>query len=1120
MKLKNIFILLLSVLSLSAVSCVKEHYQWNPKERNVGTEVLDVNADELAFLPRGGKLNFTVNASYDGHISADEWISVSALEFPGDRSTYTVIISADPNKTGADRSGKVVIRTASLTHEITVTQPEYSRPDSPESIGSADDLVYWLSTCAPYCESDETMTLTKDIDMSGVDNLTPAESFAGTFDGNGHRITNWNSSVPLFVKNTGKITNLTVTSSCKFTISTATEDLYFAPFARQNYGQISSCTNEADILYNAESPAGKTYIAGIACYNYEEGSISNCINRGNIEFRPGMTAGNVFVGGIISYGYGPVADCENYGAITMAPLSATADYYYVGGISPRQVSGKISGCINHKKAKIYANECTPSKGYIGGILGFHDAASECTDCENYGDIECLFQKEAYIAGLMGWQAKVSDNDFTLFENSIVNCHITAYTAGKGKNGGNPCNSAGLVVGRYAGQSNAKVCNIGSAENPVKVSGSITGIQSGSTVTATSKDFGEVASGDGSGTSINGAASVWQIINAVYEVVGDGQTGDPEEIIINTGSFSLDVPAEGGEQSFNVKVNYEGTVSTEADWLTLSETTIPADKSMHEVTVTAAANEHTYTRTGEIVISMPMGTREVITVRQAGNPNAPESLEFDIDPSETMTLDPSGAEAAVFNVTANYDAAVSSDADWLTFDPETVTGDEQAHKVSVTALKNDTGADRTAVVTVTLPKGLAKSFTVSQKKFTIVPLSEIGTKDQFLEFVKYASNPEIYPDGFTSKITKDIDLSGVVLDPISDFIGILDGDGHRIKNWNSGAPLFIQTSGNSIVRNLVIDSSCKFDVSPEYAAKWGIFVGSAGPADGTDKCRIVNCINYAPIVMSQPNTAQAFIAVMAGRTGTGSLVDNCVNHGSIDISPAASITEELRAGGIVGSSNGSITNCKNDGPVSICPQDIVAKVYAGGIASNTGSQPVENCTNTSKGKITVNAAAFSGSKDGYVGGITGYNVNSNLFACKNFGDILISANFDKMRAGGLLGFQTGRKEHFTILENCVVNCNVTGAYASLGGNGSTTPLNACGLVIGRFGGQGNTYVCTAGTAEKPVKVAGSVSMIGGSTVEATAETYTNLITGAGSKNSLCGGSTTQVFNVIYESTTKE
>ena len=38
-------------------------------------------------------------------------MTLSAKEFPGDGTTYTIIISADPNKTEADRGGTVIIKT-------------------------------------------------------------------------------------------------------------------------------------------------------------------------------------------------------------------------------------------------------------------------------------------------------------------------------------------------------------------------------------------------------------------------------------------------------------------------------------------------------------------------------------------------------------------------------------------------------------------------------------------------------------------------------------------------------------------------------------------------------------------------------------------------------------------------------------------------------------------------------------------------------------------------------------------------------------------------------------------------------------------------------------------------
>lgn len=183
--------------------------------------------------------------------------------------------------------------------------------------------------------------------------------------------------------------------------------------------------------------------------------------------------------------------------------------------------------------------------------------------------------------------------------------------------------------------------------------------------------------------------------------------------------------------------------------------------------------------------------------------------------------------------------------------------------------------------------------------------------------------------------------------------------------------------------------------------------------------------------------------------------------------------------------------------------------------------MENCVNTVNGKVTVLPDSFTSSKDGYVGGITGYNGGANIKNSRNFGDVRINCNLDKVRVGGLLGFQSTQKKSMVTLENCVVNCDVTGIFASKGGNGSTTPLNSCGLVVGRFGGQGNTTnVINIGTVENPVKVSGSVTVYEGETVTADADNYTNLLTGAGSKTSLCGGSTTQMLNVKFEIVTKE
>ena len=1121
MKIFNIIKICLPALLFAFGSCTEEMSPWEQRQRNTGTETLDVNADELAFLPRGGKLNFTVNATYDGSVTADDWMTLSAKEFPGDGTTYTIIISADPNKTEADRGGTVIIKTPSLTHTITVTQPVYSRPDAPESIASAEDLVYWLETCAPYYEQDESITLSKDIDMTDVENLVPAETFAGTFDGQGHKIMNWKSKgQPLFVKNNGKITDVTIDASCSFTLQSSAEDIYFGPFAMHNYGQITNCRNNAAISVPDDASVNKVYVGGITAYNYEEGSVSGCINTGEMVFRPLKADGNIFLGGVTAYGMGSVSDSENYGRFVLEPQPETVQNYFIGGISARQAKGVISGCTNHKEATITTNASKPSNGYIGGLVGYHDGSSDINTSKNFADIYCGYAKASYVGGLMGWQTKVSDQDFTLFQDCAVNSHITAYTKGKGTNGNNPCLSAGLVVGRFAGQANAKVCTLGTPDRPISVAGSITSLETGETVVASEKDFGVLTSGDGSGTSANGAGSIWQIINGIYKVTGDGQTGDPEEIFIRMDGYRLDVPAEGGTVSFGVKVNYNSTVTTDADWLEVAEGTVEAG-SVQEITVTAGMNDRSSEREGNVIVSMPLGTREVVTIRQAGNTKLEESLVLGPETENAIILDPSGTEPASFTVTANYDAEVTSSESWLSFSPSTVPGDEKPHTVTINAAMNDSGAPRVATVTVTLPKGLSKSFNVSQDRSSLKAITEVSTPEQFVAFIENASNVDLYTDGLVTKLTKDIDLKGISLTPAEDYIGILDGGGHKILNLVSGAPLFIKTSGNAVVRNLTIDKSCVFDVAPEYSLKWGILVGSLGPADATDKCLIENCVNMADITMSKANTAQAFIASMTGRVGTGSVVAGCENHGSVTLSPKEAMTGEIRGAGIAGSVNGAIRDCKNNAPVTISPSDITNKLYAAGVAANVMNIDMENCVNTVNGKVTVLPDSFTSTKDGYVGGLTAYNGGANIKNSRNFGDVHINCNSDKVRAGGLLGFQSTQKKSFVTLENCVVNCDVTGIFASKGGNGSTTPLNSCGLVVGRFGGQGNTTnVIDIGTVDSPVKVFGSVTVHEGETVTATTDNYTNLLTGAGSKTSLCGGSTTQILNVRFENVTKE
>ncbi len=1107
----NRILSLLACLTLCFTACESE-FTWQEHPRNQGEDVLDVDAEELVILARGGKQTFTLNASYDGSIECEDWIKLSSKEFPGDRQTYTIVVSAEANKTGEDRQGTVIVRTPACVHAITIKQEKYERPEMPESISNAEEFVYFFKSCAPVFEADETIKFSADIDMKGITDFVPAEKFVGKIDGDGHCIRNFAATAPLVLLNQGSITNLRFDSSCSFTLPASLS--LFGPFAGENYGQISDCENDAPI-YVYEARSEKLYIGGVTGHNWD-GKISNCVNKGGIYFYCEKSTANVYIGGMAGYSEGSIVDCHNYGPIDCKP-SSMSGAYFVGGMDPRHSVGCVTGCVNHKEASIYIKS-VGVKSYVGGIVGYMAGHPDCRNCANYADIYVGGNTESYVGGLQAWQEKVTDQAFTMFEGSIVNSNITAYTKASGTYGNNPCKSAGLVLGRFSGQADKQVCNFGSASAPIQVSGSVYCLATKTKVVATAKGFGPLVDGDGSATNLNSAGSTWQVFNCEYAVKGDGADDqDPENLIVKTNPVKVNVSDKGGEYSITVKANYQAKVETDVEWIELSDSTIVGDGEEHNVTITVAANPDSQVREGHVTVTLPLGTQESVLFEQAANANIPEALEVSV---ESIAADPAGT-ASTFTVKANYDAEIATEGDWFTLDATSVVGDDVAHTITLSPTKNESGAARVGKITITLPKGLSKEIALSQDVFTFTPKAEIGTVADFLDFVSFAADATLYPADYTVKLTADIDLAGKTLTPIADFLGTFNGQGHCLKNWVSEYPLFAQNKGT--IENLVIDSSCKFTINPTCSTStlyFGTICGNNGP--GTEEAKIIGCTNKADITMTAASTKQAFLAGIAGRTGAASSTEDCVNKGSITVSSTEALAVEYRIAGIAGSCNGACKNCVNDAAISYSPADLSGKgCYVAGVLAYSAKLEVTGCTNTKNGKVAFTPAAYSGTSACYVAGVLGLQNNSNVIsALKNFGDVTASADNDKVYVGGLVGFCKKMSSTFNALTaGSAVNCTVTAVTASADGAASANPLSRAGLVVGSFGGQAAGYVINYGTADDPVKVAGSIRKSGSDAIVLTADNYTNYVCGSASATNLFGGNAEQNVNAIYSAVTE-
>ena len=269
----------------------------------------------------------------------------------------------------------------------TVTEP--AQIDGVYQISTGAELA-WFAQTVNGGALDINAVLTKDIDLAGY-NWTPIGNdkaqYAGTFDGQNHKISNFAIIDEAYASGTGAglfgygknctIQNLTVSGS--ITLSNPDKSVSQA-YAGGVLGGGTTVTlinvhSAVDITINRTKGNwalaggvfgggscnaitncsytgtlnGYQYCAGIAGY-VSSGTISNCFNAGTIN------AANTYAAGIVgSCAPANVIACYNIGAIT-------AGTSYAGGIVGSESSGTISNCFN-------AGTVTVGTNYAGAIAG-------------------------------------------------------------------------------------------------------------------------------------------------------------------------------------------------------------------------------------------------------------------------------------------------------------------------------------------------------------------------------------------------------------------------------------------------------------------------------------------------------------------------------------------------------------------------------------------------------------------------------------------------------------------------------------------------------------------------------------------------------------------------------
>ena len=263
---------------------------------------------------------------------------------------------------------------------------------------------------------------------------TETNYFNGVFDGGNHTISGLTATVPLFAYTggAGTIKNLTLDSTCSFTVNTGSGSNHGVLVGR-NKGDIFDCTSNASLVINnlQDITSAVQYYGGLVGYN-PGGTIDGCTVTGDITCSQTdltLTSSNsISLGGIVGYQSsdgGTINDCHFTGNITVS------DDTTYGGISITYVNEK--------------DETVGAYFYVGGILGYANKGviSGCTagDSEATRTIDLRGTFVPEIGGILGWNSAAASSSVS----GSTNYMTLKYASSGVRTATSPCRIAGIAA---------------------------------------------------------------------------------------------------------------------------------------------------------------------------------------------------------------------------------------------------------------------------------------------------------------------------------------------------------------------------------------------------------------------------------------------------------------------------------------------------------------------------------------------------------------------------------------------------------------------------------------------------------------------------------------------------
>jgi hypothetical protein len=180
------------------------------------------------------------------------------------------------------------------------------------------------------------------------------------------------------------------------------------------------------------------------------------------------------------------------------------------------------------------------------------------------------------------------------------------------------------------------------------------------------------------------------------------------IMLSVLPSNRDVAADAGSTTFNVISNTSWSITDDADWLTINPT---GGSGSSAITATYTANTTSIARTATITVSGTGVSSRQVTVTQSA------AAILSVAPSNRNVG--SDAGSTTFNITSSISWTAVDDADWLTINPASGSGDAT---ITANFEANASATVRTAAITISGVGTSDQQVTVTQSGSTLLSVT--------------------------------------------------------------------------------------------------------------------------------------------------------------------------------------------------------------------------------------------------------------------------------------------------------------------------------------------------------------------------------------------------------------